>query len=599
VAAKIAILPENLCNQIAAGEVVERPASVVRELVENALDAGARSVIVEVEGGGRKLVRVSDDGEGMGRDDVMLALERHATSKIHRDEDLFRIATLGFRGEAIPSIAAVSRFLMRSRNDESAEGWEVAVEGGMVRRAGAIGAPIGTTVEVRDLFFNLPARRKFLRSDETELGHIGDIVTRLALGHPEVQFRFFHNGRPLLDVPRHAQLAERIAALLGRPLLKQLHPVDLGGAEPLGIRGFAAAPEAARATSAALYTYINGRFIRDRLVQHAVLEAYRHLLPRGRYPAAVLFLTVAPEEVDVNVHPTKQEVRFREQRVVHDLITTAIRQALAPAPWLLDESRPQPAPVATDREPVATPIAAQLFAATQPTVREGHPAYLPLAAAASAPLQQGGILAVPEPPAHIDTATGYFSGLRLIGQFHNSYLVLEEGDALLLVDQHAAHERIGFERLRAQLREGDIPRQALLFPKLFRLDFAAAAQLQEHLDDLARFGFEVEPFGGLDFALKALPQGVDETAGEQLVRDVAAEIVAHGASTLAAEALDKILILLACHGMVRANQRLAASEMQALLQELDQVDFKTHCPHGRPVLQRLSLGEIERLFKRG
>lgn len=594
-AAKIAILPENLCNQIAAGEVVERPASVVRELVENALDAGARSIIVEVEGGGRKLVRVSDDGEGMGRDDVMLALERHATSKIRHGEDLFRIATLGFRGEAIPSIAAVSRFLLRSRNEESESGWEVKVEGGTVRRAGAVGAPIGTTVEVRDLFFNLPARRKFLRSDETELGHVGDVVTRLALGHPEVQFRFFHNGRTLLDVPRHAALLERIAALLGRPLLKQLHPVDLSGAEPLGIRGFVAAPEAARATSAALFTFINGRFIRDRLVQHAVLEGYRNLIPRGRYPAAVLFLTVAPAEVDVNVHPTKQEVRFREQRLVHDLICTSVRRALAPAPWLLTAEEPQTAavPAAVRSQPpppegLATPLLREAPQAYLPTLQPPHSPATRLGAPVDMPAEAGAT-----------ADSGYFSRLRLIGQFHNSYLVLEDGDDLLLIDQHAAHERIGFERLRAQLQTGDIPRQALLFPKVFRLDFGAAAQLQEHLDELSRFGFEVEPFGGLDFALKGLPQGVDETAGEALVCDVAAEIAAHGASSLAAEAIDRILILLACHGMVRANQRLAPGEMQSLLRELDQVDFKTHCPHGRPVLQRLPLGEIERFFKRG
>lgn len=597
----IHILSEQLCNQIAAGEVVERPASVVKELLENALDAGARDIRVDIENGGKRLIRVMDDGCGMGRDDALLCLERHATSKIRKADDLFALHTLGFRGEALPSIASVCRLLMRTRSRDEESGWEIHAEGGAIRRADAVGMPPGTIVEVRNLFFNTPARRKFLRKDETELGHIADIVTRLALAAPEVQFHLSHNGRTLLEVYRQGQLLERIGALLGRPLLAELLPVETGGGEGPRLRGFISQPALHRATTGAMYTFINNRYIRDRLVQHALLDGYRNLLVKGRYPVVVLFLEIEPSQVDVNVHPTKHEVRFRDQRLIHEFISGAVREALRPSSWL--GASGSDAPAEAPPRPVSAPAAPvrDYRQAVQESLadyaRSSHPARPAFPSPTAAPV---GPVARPvsDGAARENEVPGFFGSLRVIGQYRNSYLVCQDGDDLLLIDQHAAHERIGFERLREQFRRGRIEGQTLLFPVVIELDFREAAQLENHLEDLDRFGFTVEPFGGKAFVLKAVPRFLDETRAARLVRDVAAEIVELGASALAEEALDRVLILMACHGMVRANQALTPPEMTALLRDLDRVDFSAHCPHGRPVMIRQKLADLEKLFKR-
>jgi DNA mismatch repair protein MutL len=610
---KIRILSENLCNKIAAGEVVERPASVVKELVENSLDAGATEIRVEVEGGGKKLIRVVDDGEGMGRDDAFLCLERHATSKIRSDEDLFRLQTLGFRGEALPSIAAVSRFALRSRPEETLEGWEIYAEGGTVKRAGAVGSPRGTTIEVRDLFFNTPARRKFLRRDETELGHVGDVVTKLALAHPEVQFRLVHNGRSLIDVYRQAQLRERVASLLGRPLLRDLVPLAVDGPEGLGLHGLVAQPALSRSTSGSAFTFINGRYIRDRVVQHALMEGYRNLLEKGRYPVAVLFLAIDPALVDVNVHPTKHEVRFRDQRLVHEFISRSIRETLRPSAWLsAAEEEPQGRDgnllSAMDEPAALAPIASKPFA-DGPTGEHRQRVQEALSSYASTRPEE-------EPPAPVADFRrpagpfvlparepqggkgGFFSALEIIGQYRRSYILAQDGDDLILIDQHAAHERIAFERLRAQFRQGSVERQALLFPAVLELDFREAALLNEHLEELGRLGFDLEPFGGKTLALKAVPRLLSDADAERLVRDVAGEIATVGNSALVEEALDEVFAVMACHSVVRANQTLGPAQIGALLRELDHVDFKAHCPHGRPVMKRLCLAEVERMFKR-
>lgn len=606
---RIQILPENLCNKIAAGEVVERPASVVKELLENSLDAEATEVRVEVEGGGRKLIRVIDNGNGMGRDDVFLCLERHATSKIRNDGDLFRLHSFGFRGEALPSIAAVSRLTLSSRPPEAEEGWEIYAEGGTVKRAGAVGAPAGTTIEVRDLFFNTPARRKFLRQEETELGHIGDVVTKLALAKPSVRFSLVHRGRTLIDLYRHGSLAERVAELLGRPLLKDMLPLVQDGPEGLRLEGLVSQPSVHRATTGTMYTFINGRYIRDRVVQHAIMEGYRHLLVKGRYPALVLFLDIDPAEVDVNVHPTKHEVRFREQKMVHDFIAQAVQETLRPSSWLGEhssEAAPQssrPAPAESSVHASEAPAAAGVSEVRLQEVREALFDYgrrqmpqNPSPPYAAAPKNEP-TFRMPEPAALAETG-GYFSSLSVIGQYRRSYIVCQDGDDLVLVDQHAAHERIGFERLRAEYRQGGVERQALLFPVMLEFDFREEAQIAEHLGELERLGFELEPFGGRTFALKAVPRLLGDSQAEQLIRDVAAELVALGKSGLVEAAIEELLIRMACHGMVRANQSLTTVEINALLRDLDRVDFSAHCPHGRPVLKQLSLAEIERMFRR-
>lgn len=611
---KIRILPENLCNQIAAGEVVERPASVVKELIENALDADATEITIEVEGGGRKLIRVTDNGDGMGKDDIFLCLERHGTSKISTSEDLFHLNTLGFRGEALPSIAAVSRVTLRSRNVDSLEGWELYVEGGTIRRAGAIGLPIGTAIEVRDLFFNTPARRKFLRKDETELGHIAELVTRLALSSPEVQFRLFHNQRPLIDTPRQPRLVERVAALLGRPLLADLATVDFGD-ESLTMRGFISRPELNRATSGAIYTYINGRYIRDRVVQHAIVEGVRQLLPRGRYPVAILFLTIPSDQVDVNVHPTKHEVRFSNQHAVHDFIVAAIRSSLrsgveTAAPLLPAATKFLSSAIANsnphDRsEP-------RLFHPTdkprQAEIREAIEAYVPLHLHDEQNLSPVATQDRSQPEATAQSFSetsnpegkGFYSRLAVIGQYKSSYILAEdELGGLVLIDQHAAHERIGFERLRKEFRDGVVARQMLLFPQIIEFDFKETSLVVEQLDLLARLGFELEHFGARSFALKAVPELLNaRTNYLEILRDIAGELAEIGVSNQIEAACEQLLVSISCHGMVRANHHLSRLEIEALLRDLDQIDFNACCPHGRPIHKRLASEEIARMFRR-
>ncbi|TLM67902.1 MAG: DNA mismatch repair endonuclease MutL [Deltaproteobacteria bacterium] len=594
---KIRILPEQLANQIAAGEVVERPASVVKELLENAIDAGASELLIEIEQGGRQLVRVTDNGCGMAKDDLFLALERHATSKIGSSADLFALHTLGFRGEALPSIASVARLRLTSRTPDQELGWQIYAEGGTVRRAEAVGAPAGTVVEVRDLFFNTPGRRKFLRSEETEFGHLADVVVRLALARPDIHVRLTHNGRTHLEAYRHQRLEERADALLGRSLTADMLTVDAESGSGEMLTGLIGSPRVNRSSSSHLYAYVNGRFVRDRVVQHAILEAYRTLLEKRRYPVAVLFLDLPPEMVDVNVHPTKHEVRFREQQKIHDFVANAVRTRL------LGENLAAAAP-----PPVSVPLGVPVAAPPDPAfaartgVQEALAAYGSRKDAvvppAVRPGGKGEALVFPE-PASAPTVPRLPDGWRVIGQYLNSYLVCQAGEDLLLVDQHAAHERIGFEKLRRQLQAAGIERQRLLFPLVIECDHRQAAVVAERLDDFARLGFELEAFGGRSFSLLAIPQLLAGADAGQLVLDMAEELAQIGRGTTLDAAVDQVLMRLACHAMIRAHQPLARPEMEALLGELAAIDFGSHCPHGRPVIRRLGRSEIERFFHRG
>lgn len=600
----IHVLPEELCNKIAAGEVVERPSSVVKELLENSLDAGATEILVELQSGGKKLIRIADNGCGMNRQDAFLSLERHATSKINSDEDLFALQTLGFRGEALASIASVSRFLLQTCGNGEGLGQQIYAEGGAVKRAEEVGLPQGTVVEVRSLFFNLPARRKFLRKEQTELSHAADVVTKQALANPEVCFRLKHNERMLLDLRREKGLRERFAALLGRSLLKDMLEVERRVDPDLQLTGLISQPQLTRSAASHIYTFINGRYIRDRVVQHAVMEGYRHLLMKGRYPVVVLFLQIDPALVDVNVHPTKHEVRFREQGLVHDFIVDSLKNSLRPADWINQTSVPS--------DPVPLPAAATGYAQPRgvesPASREQIASYASGAVSVEAfsrPSPEGEInpvQPVQEPMGQLDFPVneelGFFSQLQILGQYHHSYLLCQDGDDLVLIDQHAAHERIGFEKLRQSYTEGSVSSQTLLFPEVLELDFRSATALEDNREELERLGFDIEPFGGKSFALKAVPQLLAERDVGQLVIDVALELEKVGRAGQLQESLDEILILMACHGVIRANQALSTVEIKALLRELDQIDFKANCPHGRPVMQRLTLTEIERLFRR-
>lgn len=602
---RIQVLPEELCNKIAAGEVVERPSSVVKELVENAIDADAEDILVELETGGRKLIRVTDNGSGMDRQDAFLSLERHATSKISTDEDLFALHTLGFRGEALASIASVARFRLRTSASDDGLGYEIYAEGGNIRKTSEVGMPRGSSVEVRNLFFNLPARRKFLRKEQTELSHAADVVTKQALAHPEISFRLQHNGRMLLDLRRENGLPERVAALLGKSLLRDMLPIDSDGGD-LRLHGLISQPALNRSAGTHIYTFVNGRYIRDRVVQHAVMDSYRQLLMKGRYPVVALFLELDPAQVDVNVHPTKHEVRFREQGLVHDFIVSSIRDVLRPSQWL--NTQPEKT---VNYSGQGAPLPPEPVSVSRETVRDPQTSYSRSAAANSYPAEQDNSFQLPqmisaqqEPMEQLplepqtENQLGFFSGLQLLGQYHQSYLLCQDGDDLLLIDQHAAHERIGFEKLKKAYLDGRVERQQLLFPEMLELDFRSADALLAHCDELAQLGFELEPFGGKSFALKAVPPLLKDVLVGQLVVDVALELDRIGKSGQFQERIDEVLILMACHGVLRANQALTREECRALLRELDQVDFKAHCPHGRPVMQRMLLADIEKMFRR-
>lgn len=607
----IQILPEELCNKIAAGEVVERPSSVVKELLENSLDAEATDILVELGAGGKTLIRVTDNGSGMNRQDALLSFERHATSKIRSDEDLFALRTLGFRGEALASIASVSRFSLKTCDNSDGLGLHIYAEGGKIRRVTEVGLPTGTCVEVKNLFFNLPARKKFLRKEQTELGHAADVVTKQALARPDVSFRLKSNDRLMLDLRCEKGLPERFSALLGRSLLKDMLPLKSPQADDMSLAGLISQPHLNRSATSHIYTFINGRYIRDRVVQHAVMEGYRQLLMKGRYPVVVLFLQIEPALVDVNVHPTKHEVRFRDQGLVHDYIAASIRQLLKPSDWLDSADVLQ----TTTVKSITSSPASQIDAMREPTVdtwddgvKEKNSIYRPLPPPdVDLPLQEG-------TPATLSTVHceklsgqdslpgtvdgGFFSRLVILGQYHQSYILCQQDSDLVLIDQHAAHERVGFEKLKKTYSNGNIPSQQLLFPEILDLDYNSATALGENLQELARLGFEIEPFGGKSFALKAAPSLLSSTRLAPLVTDVALELERIGRGGRISESIDDVLILMACHRVVRANQALGHPEIKALFADLDQIDFKGNCPHGRPVVARLTLHEIERLFRR-
>jgi len=605
-AARIRILSENLSNKIAAGEVVERPASVVKEMVENSLDAGASEIVVEIEAGGRRLIKVSDNGCGMSREDALLALERHATSKIVTDDDLLSISTLGFRGEALPSIASVSRLTLSSREKGSVEGTEIYAEGGVIRHVKARGMADGTVVEVRNLFFNTPARLKFMKSAETEAGHVADHITRLALSRPDVRFVYLNDGRVVFRALK-SDLRERALSLLGRSMAAQISSVDRedGG---MRLHGLAARPECSRSVASHLYTFVNGRFVRDRVLQHAVLQAYRRFLEKGRYPVAALFLSLPPGDVDVNVHPTKHEVRFREQSRVHDFITSTLEGMLHSTPW-----KQRPAPETVSPGVAGEPVAERRVA----EVRDSLTAYQArTSVAAPSALKEIPFHRVPvteKVPAQIAAPTpdltrsdvtqptpvaGFFSSLSFIGQYAGAYLVCCDGEDLVLVDQHAAHERVAFERFRREFSVGSVESQGLLFPEVIEFSHSESAVVDEHLPLLKKLGFHLEDFGGTARVAQSVPRMLAKRDFIRVLRDVVEELSLLGRSRSFLDIQEEILMRMACHSVVRGVHLMSGAEAAALFNALDSVGFATNCPHGRPVFRRISREEVEKMFKR-
>jgi DNA mismatch repair protein MutL len=592
---RIRILPETLTNKIAAGEVVERPASVVKELVENSLDAGCSEVIVEIESGGRRLIKVADNGSGMSREDALLSIERHATSKIATDNDLFSLSTLGFRGEALPSIASVSRFTMETRERGSIEGTEIYAEGGRIKEVKACGVAEGTVISVRSIFFNTPARLKFMKSGETEAGHIGDLMTRLAISRPDVNFVYSNDGK-LVFRAAGADLKERIATLLGRSLAADLYPLNFN-AECASITGFVAKPDCSRSSTSHFYTYINGRFVRDRVVQHAILRAYRSLLERGRYPVVVLFVQVPTGEVDINVHPTKHEVRFREQGRMHDTIVSAVETVLRETPWLRRTVNS-----ASDFLPVGK---LSISERKVEEVRELLVNYKPSTSLSRSFIHEMQREVVQAP--HEDnlgtmtgkTDKGYFCSLSVIGQYNAQYIICQDAADLVIVDQHAAHERIAFEKLKKEFNADSVESQALLFPETVDLTFRETAALRENSHGIKQLGFGVEEFGGNTWVLNAVPRLLDKVDYKRILRDILEELQSLGRSSSFAEALNGILARIACHSVIRGEQQLAFQEINALFLWMDNCGFSSNCPHGRPIMVKLAVSEIEKMFKRG
>lgn len=574
---KIQILSDEMASRIAAGEVVERPASVVKELIENSLDAGAAEIFLWLEKSGTSVIRVTDNGDGMAAEDLALSVERHATSKLKQQDDLFRIATLGFRGEALPSIGSVSKLDIWSRPPGATTGYGLTVTGGKKDEIRPAPASVGTTIEIRDIFFNTPARRKFLKSPATELSHICDVVNRMALAHPRVHFRLQHDGRTVADFVPVSDGKDRLFQVLGDGIAKELVPFRWRGAE-ITAQGYLSCAPTSFPNSRYLYTFVNHRYVRDKVLTHAVLHGYETLLMKGQYPAVILFLDIPFAEVDVNVHPAKYEVRFRRQSDVHEVVSRAVRQALkqqakAPAPRM----SPTPSAVFAVGES-ALPYESPVFARKGALWRREDGFVMP------SPAQS--------------TERGFFSSLSVMGQILGCYLVCSSAQGLVLIDQHAAHERVAFEKLRRQMDDGKVEMQSLLIPQTIELSAGEMMLLERKLEVLESFGFSLEAFGPSVYAIRGVPALLPEDDYRQLIRQMVTELAEVETSAELRRHLEDRLATIACHSVIRANRTLELDEMRALLRDLDQSEFATQCPHGRPVLIEVSRDELERMFKR-
>ena len=673
---KIHVLSETVANQIAAGEVVERPASVVKEMLENSLDAGATRIKISVEAGGKKLIQITDNGCGMVRDDAMLAFERHATSKIKNAEDLLGIATLGFRGEALPSIASVSRLRLETRAEEEAAGTVVEINGGKIARVEEAGLPLGTSITVRDLFFNVPARKKFLKAESTELSHIASLVTHYALAHPEKHFELHSATNAMLVAPPVAGYSERVYQVFGKETLDQLIPiaarqplervglpqpppwrrkeVDDDGEEiapqdpgEMRIHGFVSKPEIQKLNRNSIFVFVNGRLIRDRLVQHALTEAYRNIIPPSVYPVVLLFLEMPAAEVDVNVHPSKTEVRFRQQSVMHDFVRDSVRAALMkarPVPQFVTEmhahatasqsltpgsltpgapswdpaaethsvdvaSEPQrPAPDAL-RGMHYDSAATRGFALQAPTLppisqRFQFEGGIAVEANAAIPVARG-LEAIPDngcaPALDVGEEEPTLSSLgtlKPLGQIRNSFILAVNEDGLWIVDQHVAHERVLFERVLKQRAAQEVESQRLLMPIVLELSPAQQAVFSEISDELQHNGFEAEPFGARSVAVKVAPAGVDASAVEHMLHELLDQFSREEQSLNLEKIRARIAASIACHAAIKVNMPLEQNKMEWLLTELAKTDHPMSCPHGRPVVLRYSIKDIQKAFKR-
>jgi DNA mismatch repair protein MutL len=684
---KIHVLSERVANQIAAGEVVERPASVVKELLENALDAGSTRIRIQVEAGGKRLIQITDNGCGMVRDDAMLAFERHATSKIKETDDLLSIATLGFRGEALPSIASVARLHLETRAEGEEAGTVLEINGGKMTRVEEAGLPLGTSITIRDLFFNTPARKKFLRSESTELSHIASLVTHYALAHPEKHFELHSATNALLVAPPVAGHRERVYQVFGRETLDQLIPLAAvqplervglpqpppwrrepvattasthgdDGASRAGapaphescqdfgevrLHGFVSKPEIQKLNRNSIFIFVNGRLIRDRLVQHAIIEAYRNILPTTVFPVVLLFIEMPGVEVDVNVHPSKTEVRFRQQTVIHDFVRETVRAALMkarPVPQFLTEIAAQPSATPGLSSPglgnrpfaegaggsdggqhvpwrdLSEAVASGGFALQAPTVPavtarlefEGGIAVEANAAVSlsRAPEATADPQPIPDhgcaPPIAQEPQTAptleSLRTLRPLGQIRNSFILAVNEDGLWIIDQHVAHERVLFERVLRQRSAQKVESQRLLMPLIIELTPAQQAIFSEIAEELAHNGFEAEPFGARSVAIKIAPAGVDAAQVEHMLNEIFEQFMREDQEINLEAIRTRIAASIACHAAIKVNMPLEQNKMEWLLAELAKTDHPMTCPHGRPVVLRYSMQDIQKAFKR-
>ena len=659
---KIHVLSETVANQIAAGEVVERPASVVKELLENALDAGSTRIKIQIEAGGKRLILITDNGCGMVRDDAMLAFERHATSKLKNAEDLLSVATLGFRGEALPSIASVSRLRLETRAPEDAAGTVVEINGGKIFKIEEAGLPAGTSITVRDLFFNTPARKKFLKAESTELSHIASLVTHYALAHPDKHFELHSATNAILVAPPVAGYGERVYQVFGKETLDQLIPVAalqplarIGLPQPppwrreeedeeakdpgeVRVHGFVSKPEIQKLNRSSIYIFVNGRLIRDRLVQHAITEAYRNILPPTVFPVVLLFLEMPAAEVDVNVHPSKTEVRFRQQTILHDFVRDTIRAALMkarPVPQFVSEihAHPTASPSLTPGarfgdavwrggfepggggglalEPQVPPVVNERFQFQGGIALEANAAVSLARSAGSEALAGAATLIPPEivpddgcAPAFADEPElpsqlgPSLASLKPLGQIRESFILAVNDEGLWIIDQHVAHERVLFEKIQKQRETQVVESQRLLMPLILELAPAQQAVFAEISDELQRNGFEAEPFGTRSLAVKVAPAGVEGPQLEHMLHELL-EQFSRAEQKLNLEAIHtRIAASIACHAAIKVNMPLEQNKMEWLLDALAKTAFPFSCPHGRPVVLRYSMKDIQRAFKR-
>ncbi|MCB1214796.1 MAG: DNA mismatch repair endonuclease MutL, partial [Deltaproteobacteria bacterium] len=586
---KIQVLPKELVHKIAAGEVVERPVSVVKELVENSLDAGATKISVKLLRGGTEEILVEDNGVGIKASELSLALKRHATSKIVSLEDLETIHTLGFRGEALASIAHVSRFSLESATEESAPiAYGLKMQEGLLSQLYELPRERGTTVRVAELFCTTPARKKFLKRYETEWSHVFDLIQALALAYLDVSWELWHEGKLKFQCPATKDLKTRVIDVFGKDYGSQLYPFSEGLSE-LELEGFLGHPNFCKSNNRHFFVYINGRYLQDKLLNHAILQGYQSLLMQRQYPVVILKITLDPRQVDVNVHPAKREVRFANGQAIHSLISRAIQKRLKEAPWRQEVFNP----ISLEAEealPLQMPRPSFQYSPSS-TKQEGLAFKESRASYTQAAVQQE---LLPKP----QVGTLSFLSLRVIGQLKQTYILAESEESLVLIDQHAAHERIGYEKLKAEFAMGRISSQRLLTPAAFHFSFSQAVRLKEASEALERLGIEIDEFGPSTFMLKAVPKLLAEANFEKLLEEVVEALEGYDRLDALEEHVDHLLATMACHRQIRAGQKLEQEEMQDLLRQLEGTPHGYHCPHGRPVMVDIPFRELEKSFKR-